>query len=24
MEEMAEEIPENLTKLFLLYHAPVG
>jgi uncharacterized protein len=24
MEEMAEEIPENLTKLFLLYHAPAG
>jgi uncharacterized protein len=24
LEEMAEEIPENLTKLFLLYHAPVG
>ena len=24
MEEMAEEIPENLTKLFLIYHAPVG
>ena len=22
MDELAEEIPENLTKLFLLYHAP--
>jgi uncharacterized protein len=22
MDEMASEIPENLTKLYLLYHAP--